>query len=1325
MPENNAKDFREDVFPAELEQILDRRNVSLPGDRDGLGKTVQAFRTARDLKTAIDTASSQRTVLLRLKAKVLSAVENLSQRIPVRQLQRRFTSVARDREIEAEIKGYERALEKLTQDFQLTEKTKPSTLFNLVGLAFSGGGIRSATFNLGILQSLADLGLLKFFDYLSTVSGGGYIGSWLTAWSKRQQGGIIAVAEQIKPARQAQQANARNPEEPRPIFHLRRYSNYLTPRLGLFSQDTWTGVATYIRNLLLNQLILIPALGFVLVIPRILSKLFCQDASLVRCGHNASALSLWIGLSVLAVTSGLTLLSIASALNRFRQAETRHFRLRDLHWGICVPLLAAAFVFSWLVETQRSALQTLQPLRSLLQLALGQYAYAWLYWFLFIAIVNLIIHVICAVRRRTKNHLKQYFLGAFISGGIAGLLLYLLVHFGLDSWISWQWGVVTWATLGPPSALIIFLLAVTLQVGVVGITEPDAWREWRASMGAWVLIYALVWTGIFAISFYGPLGWHLLVNWTTTKATLISGWLASTVAAVLAGKSSKTDGSRGPAWIKWLTTITPVIAVAGLLIAVALFVHTVIDGWSTINKHPLSAILPPAISAPHKNLQGKVVGTAKLSDGITVNVNLKLEEASETKQAIVHNYWAQVQQADEVKLGLFLLLCGVIAGGLARTVDINEFSLHAAYRNRLVRCYLGASRIDVRKPDPITDFDPNDDFELANLSTSQGYNGPYPLINTALNLTAGKELAWQERKAFSFILTPRFCGSQVTQYRDTKQFAGGINLGTALAVSGAAASPNMGYHTSAPMAFLMTLFNVRLGRWVGNPAQQRTWDKSGPQWSLFYLLTELFGQTDAKSRYVYLSDGGHFENLGIYELIRRRCKYIVCCDAGADPQIGFEDLGKAIRQIRTDQGVDIEIDLDMVRPQAGQRHSRWHHAIGIIRYDQADPGESVGMLIYIKASITEDESGDVLEYAGHHSSFPHQSTADQFFDESQFESYRKLGEHIAWEVFRCAQTEATHAQASGNADEIFNALRHHWVSVPISIRDSFLGQKEALIKLEAKLRDDPQLARYDAEIYPELEAFLGANPTAWPALDPRAALHFCAMQIQLMENVFIALEFQKYHSYALNRGWMNLFRRWAVAPTFQKLWPGLRGSYSRRFVDFVEEQLIPCEPFTIVAGISSGLTTRLVDEFRRDQLSAEISPQFPNALTNPLTLQTGVCATWFAVPATAPPGKGVWDVDEAWGAAVITKGPPDYDYQLFVWVRGAYRNLGVGGTLLDTTIAALRNSRVAGKILVDLGEEKPGSASYQERKGAWLRFYGQRGFIREHKGARLRLTLQL
>ena len=159
--------------------------------------------------------------------------------------------------------------------------------------------------------------------------------------------------------------------------------------------------------------------------------------------------------------------------------------------------------------------------------------------------------------------------------------------------------------------------------------------------------------------------------------------------------------------------------------------------------------------------------------------------------------------------------------------------------------------------------------------------------------------------AESFILSPLYCGSKTTGYRPrhaprgtsrtTRSSPGtgapaldamtgygdDIRLGTAISVSGAAASPNAGYHSSPLVTILMTMLNARLGLWFGNPARAK-WRRSGPNFA-FYLLGELLGRTTNKRQYVNLSDGGHFENLGAYELVRRRCRYIVVCDAGADP----------------------------------------------------------------------------------------------------------------------------------------------------------------------------------------------------------------------------------------------------------------------------------------------------------------------------------------------------------------------------------------------------------------------------------------------------------
>jgi GNAT superfamily N-acetyltransferase len=295
--------------------------------------------------------------------------------------------------------------------------------------------------------------------------------------------------------------------------------------------------------------------------------------------------------------------------------------------------------------------------------------------------------------------------------------------------------------------------------------------------------------------------------------------------------------------------------------------------------------------------------------------------------------------------------------------------------------------------------------------------------------------------------------------------------------------------------------------------------------------------------------------------------------------------------------------------------------------------------------------------------------------------------------------------SKGPAD-VFNKLRHDWVSVPTSIRDSFLSQQEDLIRLEARLHDDPHLARYDLEIYPEVVSLLGANPAAASTTDERAQLHFCNMQLDLMENIFLAIELEKSYAYALNRGWMNLFRRWAMTETFQKLWPGLRGGYSRQFTDFVEEHLLPCKPIKIVdlrktpaPEIPEEVLARLAGEYLRDQLSMTIAPSLANVLRDSAQLKSCVGA-WFAVPNSGE------TITEVWGAAVVVKELGEYDYQLFLWVRGAHRNLGIGGELLDQV------ESMKGKIVVDLGDEKLGDPSYGPRKAAWLRLYGQRGFTR-------------
>jgi hypothetical protein len=246
-----------------------------------------------------------------------------------------------------------------------------------------------------------------------------------------------------------------------------------------------------------------------------------------------------------------------------------------------------------------------------------------------------------------------------------------------------------------------------------------------------------------------------------------------------------------------------------------------------------------------------------------------------------------------------------------------------------------------------------------------------------------------------------------------------------MAISGAAVSPNMGYNSSPGVSFLMTLFNVRLGWWLGNPRSGNIhyW-YPGPGFPLRPFFMEMFGLTSENEPWVYLSDGGHFENLGLYEMIRRRCRLIVVSDAGCDPNYQFDDLGNALRKIWIDLGVRIDfIGLDRLkkrfkrRPTPATNQPYW--AVGRIRYRDADFGGVAGadgLLLYIKAGLHGTECMDVLSYASVHLDFPHESTVNQFFTESQFESYRALGYEIAYKALCYAERERLAGAAATPAD---------------------------------------------------------------------------------------------------------------------------------------------------------------------------------------------------------------------------------------------------------------------------------------------------------------------
>jgi hypothetical protein len=222
-----------------------------------------------------------------------------------------------------------------------------------------------------------------------------------------------------------------------------------------------------------------------------------------------------------------------------------------------------------------------------------------------------------------------------------------------------------------------------------------------------------------------------------------------------------------------------------------------------------------------------------------------------------------------VALGGALLAFGLI---MSWFVPVNRFSLNGMYRMRLIRTFLGASRRD-RHPNGFTGFDMHDDVCVHHLRDVR----PLHVINTTLNAVSSTHVGRHEKQSQPFTFSPLHVGNHELGYRHATEFGSdggakgtGISLGMALAVSGAAASPAMGMYSTKSRAFLLTLANARLGLWFGNPQDEATWQSSEPPLGVGPILRELLGLTTDKNPFVYLSDGGHYENLGLWEMVARR-----------------------------------------------------------------------------------------------------------------------------------------------------------------------------------------------------------------------------------------------------------------------------------------------------------------------------------------------------------------------------------------------------------------------------------------------------------------------
>ncbi len=989
-------------------------------------------------------------------------------------------------------------------------------------LCISGGGIRSATFALGVVQALAKAKLLPKFDYLSTVSGGGYLGSMLSAWIHGHPQGLEGVTKELgDPCRDG----AAQPEAA-PLHHLRQFSNYLSPKLGLFSADGWTLVATALRNLLLNWTVLVLILAGLLTLPWIglLSVLGTPTPAQL---HKLLVVA-FVCFAAATAYPGMDLPSLGNF--RWRQPRFLLGWMAPLMTGVlCLVAWWAGYTntdgdaVEWLVSKQ------------------GKWDVAC--FLMKFSVVGSVCSLVIAVphqlrtgifwKRATLRHWGNVSLTilaavAVIGAPGAALLWWMAAEFFPKPGQH----AVQYITFAPVMLLMGFFLLNSLFVGVTSwIADADD-REWWARAAGWGGAITAGWLVVHGLVFWVPQWIEIYLGPALQTAVAASGGILGFIAAKL-GASDKTPAllADRPGTRKNLLLTGAAVAFFALLsCGVALVVDTIIFHkamlptvqakdeqeklwrWAKMRADLDPAVFALALPTPASLVEEGAFAPTRLEiydrtvpflgelpSGLPeplvptvlepgemesarrqmraqqatpeaalctlclpVSASTPLVEESvfgPTRRAIQrrtlpssaelysrsYNPWRAVLDdrktfdrfglllealPDDVKApppedwffrllrrlakdgdaywtlaaGLSLTLLALLGGGclMGCFVNVNRFSLHATYRNRLVRAYLGAARTGPRPtdgparyrqraPHAFTGFDPDDDIRMAEIEHSR----PLHVVNMTLNLVGGDELAWQERKAESFTATRLHCG-YARGYRPSAEFSGGLRLGTALAISGAAANPNQGYNSSGIITFLMTLFNVRLGWWLGNPARpgSRAWQRQGPRHAAAPLFIEALGLTNESRAFVNLSDGGHFENLAIYEMLRRRCRYIVVIDAECDPGYAFDGLGGIVRKARVDLGIPILFPRH--KPEAMRKNdtaSGSYFALGEIDYKQADPAAENGLLLYLKPVLLGGEPADVQHYAKTSKDFPHQTTGDQYFSESQFESYRALGFH--------------------------------------------------------------------------------------------------------------------------------------------------------------------------------------------------------------------------------------------------------------------------------------------------------------------------------------------
>ncbi|RXH24702.1 cell division protein [Bradyrhizobium nanningense] len=856
-----------------------------------------------------------------------------------------------------------------------------------VGLAFSGGGIRSSAVCLGVLQALNHHGLVKHIDYLSTVSGGGYTGCSFTASMARAQNFVFGSG----PSPGAQNANEIS--DTPAVGHIRNYSNYLVPA---GARDLLTGVAIVVRGLVANLSLTLPVVLLVAVIT-ILSN--AARSSLYTTNFFGLSVddSQSLGpLSSLGLMPAYFLVGLVAALllllvgRLFKAGRRELFRY----------LAGLAFAMG-LICAIASCLNVDHFGLSLAAVLLG-----------------LVLFFGWAVLRSVSPTKGGEFRGYPSTAGATYLvLLAAICFFEFQPFMIAQMFEVAEASTAQSGAIVAGVAIKWVQ-SLAAITAPVA---------AAVTVFRQQFADLLKGAGASDLGSRLLAH--VAKAAVLVAGLALPLLI----------------WVGYLYLCYWGIANDKTLDAVYRQ-YPMIEEWGPVG-------VQPALPSASLDVKGNVqFDSAARKFSAEISNGEKKPAVAKPVGPITHIpawlfsiaslqspdafKWSTYQFGNSVNLrmALFYLLSGSILFGLSWVLGPNANSLHRLYRDRLSKAFLfnplyyadGEPSRNEPSLDQGRDFLPLDNEKLSGLlhgivygvdragamtiTTSKKCSlaSPYHIINAALNIQGSDFANRRGRNADFFMFSPLHVGSEATGYANTRaleKVVPDLDLATAMAISGAAASSNMGSGSIRSLTPTLALLNVRLGYWLKNPRWVSTKDKPQHHSIPLFLWSEISGRLYENADAVYLTDGGHIENLGVYELLRRRCKVIIAVDAEADAPMNFSSLVTLQRYARIDLGIIIDLPwtpirnttLEWMKCNAAKTSSSAlrsaggpHVAVGTIDYGA---GEN-GYLVYIKSSLTGDENDYIRDYARRNDTFPHETTGDQFFSEEQFEVYRALGFHM-------------------------------------------------------------------------------------------------------------------------------------------------------------------------------------------------------------------------------------------------------------------------------------------------------------------------------------------